>query len=257
MVEMYKRFDLSGKVAVLTGSTAGMGLAIARGLAECGGSVVVSSHRDDDTDATARLLSSEGFAAKGIKCDITERNDVESFGERASGAFGKVDVLFCLAAEKPEIGSILSQSPETLGRLLSTTVVNTHSIVQQFLPGMVAQRDGSIIVMSSIASERASPGLAGYGVTKAALNSYVRSVAAEFGEFNIRANAIAPSFVRTEFAKDIWSDKERAQMMINKVPVKRLADPDDVVGPSILLASSAGSYISGQVILIDGGRSIA
>jgi dehydrogenase/reductase SDR family member 4 len=257
MVEMYKRFELSGKVAVLTGSTAGMGLAIARGLAECGASVVVSSHRDDDTDATARLLSSEGFAAKGIKCDITNRNDVESFGERASGAFGKVDVLFCLAAEVPEIGSILSQSPETLRRLLSTTVVNTHSIVQQLLPGMVAQRDGSIIVMSSIASERASPGLAGYGVTKAALNSYVRSVAAEFGEFNIRANAIAPSFVRTEFAKDIWSDKERAQMMINKVPLKRLADPDDVVGPSILLASSAGSYISGQVILIDGGRSIA
>lgn len=254
---MYKGFDLSGKVAVLTGSTSGMGLAIARGLAQCGCSVVVSSHLQDHTDATARSLSQEGFVAKGVKCDITDREDVESFGERATGAFGRVDILFCLAAEVPPIGPILSQPPETLDRLLLTTVVNTYSIVRQLLPAMVAQRDGSIILMSSIASERASAGLAGYGVTKAALNSFIRSVAAEFGEFNVRANAIAPAFVRTEFARNIWSNEALAQKMIDRVPVKRLADPDDIVGPAILLASPAGAYISGQVILIDGGRSIA
>lgn len=254
---MYQGFDLSGKVAVLTGSTAGMGLAIARGLAACGCSVVVSSHRDDDTEAVARSLLAEGYTAKGVRCDITSREDVDSFGERVASAFGRVDILFCLAAEVPPIGSVLAQSPETLQHMLATTVVNTHAIVRQFLPTMVAQRDGSIILMSSIASERASPGLATYGVTKAALNSYVRSVAAEFGPSNIRANALAPAFVRTEFAREIWNDDKRAQKMIDRVPVKRLADPVDLVGPAILLASPAGSYISGQVILVDGGRSIA
>lgn len=253
---MYSRFNLSGKVAVLTGSTAGMGLSIARGLAECGASVVVSSHLQDETEATAKAMRAQGYSAKGIKCDITNSDDIKAFGEKAIAAFGKVDILFCLAAEPTQIRPILEQSREELSRLFTSTVANNHAIVKQFIPGMVERKDGAIIMMSIIGSERASPGLTGYGASKAAVNSYVRSIAAEFGQYNIRANAIAPSIVRTPFSEEIWGDENRNKIMTDKVPLKRLAEPEDIVGPSILLASPAGSYISGQVILIDGGRSI-
>jgi NAD(P)-dependent dehydrogenase (short-subunit alcohol dehydrogenase family) len=253
---MYKGFDLSGKVAALTGSTAGMGLAIARGLAECGASIVVSSHLREDTDRTAEVLAGEGFAVKGVKCDITDRADVTSFGERATAAFGKVDILFCVAGNQAPLGSLYDLTSEALTELLTTTVVNNHTIARQFLPEMAKRRDGSIVVMSSISSVRANPMIAGYGAAKAALNSLVRNIATEWGEFNIRANALAPSIVRTNFSESVWGDSERREFILRKIPAKRFADPEDVVGAAILLASPAGSYISGQVILLDGARSI-
>jgi NAD(P)-dependent dehydrogenase (short-subunit alcohol dehydrogenase family) len=110
--------------------------------------------------------------------------------------------------------------------------------------------------MSSIASFRANPTLGGYGAAKAALNGLVRSIAVEWGASNVRANAIAPSVVRTGFSKDLWEDPAREKAIISRIPAQRIAEPDDIVGAAILLASPAGAYISGQVLAIDGGRSI-
>jgi dehydrogenase/reductase SDR family protein 4 len=253
---MYNGFNLSGKVVALTGSTAGMGLAIAKGLAQCGASIVVSSHLQEETEETAQKLLAEGYDAKGVKCDVMNSGDVASFGKRATEAFGKVDTLFCLAAGPAPLGSLYDLTPEALSEMLTTTVVTNLALIRQFLPGMAERRDGSIVVMSSIASMRANPALSGYGAAKAALNGIVRSIATEWGAFNIRANALAPSVVRTNFSKEIWSDPEREKMMLAKIPARRIADPEDIVGAAILLASPAGSYISGQVLLIDGARSI-
>jgi NAD(P)-dependent dehydrogenase (short-subunit alcohol dehydrogenase family) len=252
---MYRGFDLSGKIAVLTGSTAGMGLAIAKGLAQCGARIVVSSHMQEDTDQAAHALVTEGYDAKGVRCDITKDDEIERFGADAIRAYGRADILFCLAAGPAPIGPITEIAPAALNAMLVSTVSSNLVLMRQFLPGMIAQRDGSIVVMSSVASIRANPILGGYGASKAALNGLVRSVAVECGGSNIRVNALAPSVVRTGFSKDIWSDPEREKAMLAKIPAKRIADAEDIVGAAILLASPAGSYISGQVLVIDGARS--
>jgi dehydrogenase/reductase SDR family protein 4 len=253
---VYQGFDLSNKVAVLTGSTAGMGLAIARGLAQCGAKVVVSSNTQEETDQGAQVLVKEGHTAKGVRWDIRSRNDIERFAEEAKRAFGRVDILFCLAAVPAPLEPVMDSDLAALDAMLLSTVSNNLALIRQFIPEMAERRDGSIVVMSSIASMRAAPLLGGYGAAKAALNGIVRSIAVEWGASNVRANAIAPSVVRTGFSKDLWSDPEREKRIISKIPAKRIAEADDIVGAAILLASPAGAYISGQVLLIDGGRSI-
>ena len=253
---MYQGFDLSNKVAVLTGSTAGMGLAIARGLAQCGAKVVVSSNTQEETDQGAQVLGKEGHTAKGVRWDIRSRNDIERFAAEAKRAFGRVDILFCLAAVPAPLGPVMDSDLVELDVMLLSTVSNNLALIRQFIPEMAERRDGSIVVMSSIASMRAAPLLGGYGAAKAALNGMVRSIAVEWGASHVRANAIAPSVVRTGFSKDLWSDPEREKRIIAKIPAKRIAEADDIVGAAILLASPAGAYISGQVLLIDGGRSI-
>jgi dehydrogenase/reductase SDR family protein 4 len=253
---MYKGFDLSGKVAVLTGSTAGMGLAIAKGLAQCGAKIVVSSNVQADTDEAAHKLVSEGYDAKGVACDIMKESDIARFGSEAIRAYGRADILFCVAAGPAPIGPITELELAALDTMLISTVSSNLALMRQFIPAMADRRDGSIVVMSSIASIRANPILGGYGAAKAALNGLVRSVAVEWGASNIRVNALAPSIVRTGFSKDVWSDPEREKMILSKIPAKRIADADEVVGAAILLASPAGSYISGQVLLIDGARSV-
>ena len=253
---MYKGFDLSNKVAVLTGSTAGMGLAIARGLAQCGAKVVVSSNTQEETNHGAQLLEKEGHYAKGVRCDILNRNDIERFSEEAKRSFGRADILFCLAAVPAPLGPVMNSDLAALDSMLLSTVSNNLALIRRFIPDMAERRDGSIVVMSSIASMRANPILGGYGAAKAALNGIVRSIAVEWGASNVRANAIAPSVVRTGFSKDLLSDPEREKIVISKIPAKRIAEADDIVGAAILLASPAGAYISGQVLVIDGGRSI-
>jgi dehydrogenase/reductase SDR family protein 4 len=252
----YKGFDLSNKVAVLTGSTGGMGLAIARGLAQCGAKVVVSSNTHEETDRGARLLAREGYDVRGVRCDILSRDDIRRFGEEAKHAFGRADILFCLAAAPAPLEPVIGCDLAVFDAMLLSTVSNNLALIGQFLPDMAERRDGSVVVMSSIPSMRGSPRLGGYGAAKAALNGIVRSIALEWGALNVRANAIAPSVVRTGFSKDLWGDPERERAIISKIPAGRIADVEDIVGAAILLASPAGSYICGQVLLVDGGRSI-
>jgi NAD(P)-dependent dehydrogenase (short-subunit alcohol dehydrogenase family) len=144
-----------------------------------------------------------------------------------------------------------------MNAMLISTVGNNLALMRQFLPGMAQRKYGSIVVMSSAGSMRANPVLGGYGAAKAALNGVIRSIAVEWGASNIRANALAPSVVRTGFSKDLWSDPDREKALLAKIPANRIADAEDMVGVAILLASPAGSYISGQVLLVDGARSVA
>jgi dehydrogenase/reductase SDR family member 4 len=253
---MYKGFDLSDKVAVLTGSTAGMGFAIAQGLAQCGAKIVISSNTQEDTDQTAHALSKEGYDVAGVRCDITDRRDIAQFGTGAKRAFGKVDILFCVAIGPVPVGPVHEADLDTLDNLLITSVSSNLALARQFLPEMAERRYGSIVMMSSIASQRASSLLGGYGAAKAALNGIVRSIAVEWGASNVRANAIAPSMVRTAFSKDFWGDPEQEKVRMARTPAGRIAEPEEVVGAAILLASPAGAYISGQVLLIDGARSV-
>jgi NAD(P)-dependent dehydrogenase (short-subunit alcohol dehydrogenase family) len=191
-----------------------------------------------------------------VRCDITDRRDIGQFGAEAKRAFGKVDILFCVAVGPVPVGPVQEIDQDALDSLLIATVSNNLALARQFLPEMAQRRDGSIVMMSSIASQHPSPILGGYGAAKAALNGIVRSIAVEWGASNIRANAIAPSFVRTAFSKDFWGDPEREKALIARTPAGRIAEAEEVVGAAILLASPAGAYISGQVLLIDGARSV-
>jgi NAD(P)-dependent dehydrogenase (short-subunit alcohol dehydrogenase family) len=154
------------------------------------------------------------------------------------------------------VGPLQEVDLDALDNLLISTVSNNLALARQFLPEMAERRYGSIVVMSSIASQRPSTILGGYGAAKAALNGIVRSIAVEWGASNVRANAIAPSFVRTAFSKDFWGDPEKEKALVARTPAGRIAEAEEVVGAAILLASPAGAYISGQVLLIDGARSV-
>jgi NAD(P)-dependent dehydrogenase (short-subunit alcohol dehydrogenase family) len=248
----YKGFDLSGRVAAITGSTSGMGLEIARGLAESGAKVVLSSNDAADTDRTSNALAREGYDVAGVPCDITNVDDAASFFDRSNAAFGAVDILMCLAAGPAPSGALASVTRTELD-LLFSVVTNNLLLVQRFLPSMAERRYGSIMFMTSIASIRSNPMLGAYGAGKAALNSLIRNIANEWGAYNVRANAIAPAMVRTAFSKSFWSDEAK---FAAKSPANRIAEPADIVGTAILLASPAGAYINGQTIVIDGGRSI-
>jgi NAD(P)-dependent dehydrogenase (short-subunit alcohol dehydrogenase family) len=191
-----------------------------------------------------------------VRCDITDRRDIVRFGTGAKRAFGKVDILFCVAVGPVPVGPLQEVDLDALDNLLISTVSNNLALARQFLPEMAERRYGSIVVMSSIASQRPSTILGGYGAAKAALNGIVRSIAVEWGASNVRANAIAPSFVRTAFSKDFWGDPEKEKALVARTPAGRIAEAEEVVGAAILLASPAGAYISGQVLLIDGARSV-
>jgi NAD(P)-dependent dehydrogenase (short-subunit alcohol dehydrogenase family) len=217
---------------------------------------VVSSNAQEDTDQAAHALSKEGFDVAGVRCDITDRRDIVRFGTGAKRAFGKVDILFCVAVGPVPVGPLQEVDLDALDNLLISTVSNNLALARQFLPEMAERRYGSIVVMSSIASQRPSTILGGYGAAKAALNGIVRSIAVEWGASNVRANAIAPSFVRTAFSKDFWGDPEKEKALVARTPAGRIAEAEEVVGAAILLASPAGAYISGQVLLIDGARSV-
>ena len=198
----------------------------------------------------------EGYDAKGVRCDILKDTEIERFGNDAIRAYGRADILFCLAAAPAPFGPLTELETSALNRTLLSAVSNNFNLMRRFLPGMAERRDGSIVVMSSIASIRASPMLGAYGTSKAALNGLVRSVAVEYGPSNIRVNALAPSVVRTGFSQDLWRDPEREKAIAARLPLKRIADPEDVVGAAILLASPAGAHISGQILLIHGARSV-
>lgn len=247
-------FDFTGKRVVVTGATSGMGLEIARGFARNGAKTIVSSFDATDVQATVGQLEAEGKVS-GAVCDLSNAESVSSFAARVTEQFGPVDVLVAHASPFTPMGPIEETTRDDLDRLFSG-VLNNFELMRSFLPLMEANGGGAIVSTSSIASVRASISLGAYGAGKAALDGFMRSIAAEWGHRNIRANSIAPSIVRTPFSSAVWGDQERSDAMAAKTALGRLADPEEVVGAVLLLASPAASYITGQTLLIDGGRSI-
>ncbi|MGV9853462.1 SDR family NAD(P)-dependent oxidoreductase [Streptomyces sp. NPDC003442] len=250
-------FDLTGHTVLITGSTAGMGLAIARGYAAFGARTIISSNEQDDVDRALALLKEDGVAAEGIVCNLWEAESAASLAQRATEQFGTVDIVIAHGGGFVTTGPIADVSREDFEKILITGFVNGWDLIRGFLPGMAEAGGGSVVVTSSIAAQEASPMLGAYGTAKAALNGLVRSIAAEWGQKNVRANAIAPAMVRTSFSQQIWDDPDQERAIVAKLPIGRLAEPEDVVGAALLLGSPAGSYITGQVLLVDGGRSIS
>jgi len=254
---MKSLFDLTDKVAVITGSTKGIGQAIAEAMARAGASVVVSSRKADKCEEVAGAIRNEGLKATAIACHIGKREDVERLVSETERQYGKIDALVCNAAVNPYYGPMSGLTDDAFTKVIDSNVRSNVWLCNLVLPGMAERRDGSVIIVSSIGGLRGSTHLGMYAISKAADFQLARNLAVEWGPKNIRVNCIAPGLVRTDFARALWENKELLNKAETTTPLRRIGEPDDIAGAAVFLASRAGAWMTGQVIVIDGGVTIA
>jgi NAD(P)-dependent dehydrogenase (short-subunit alcohol dehydrogenase family) len=251
-------FDLKGKVAIVTGSSRGIGRAIAGQLAAHGARVVISSRKADAcTTASQEINKAAGSdAAIAIPASISSKDELQRLVAETERQLGPVDILVCNAASNPYYGPMSGISDDAFRKVLENNVLANHWLIQMVLPGMKARRDGAIIIISSIGAMQGSPTIGTYNISKAADLQMARNLAVELGPDNIRVNCLCPGLIKTDFARAFWDRPASLTELENNTPLGRIGDPDDVAGAAVFLASRAGAYISGQGIVIDGGMSV-
>ena len=249
-------FDLTGKTAVVTGSTKGIGKAIARALAQHGARVVVSSRDEGRVEATRQELAGEGLTVLGLPCNVGRKPELERLIEETRRAWGQIDIVVGNAAINPHYGSFTEISDEAFAKTMATNVQSNLWLAQLVTDEMRERQDGAIIYVSSIGGTMGSDVIGAYCISKAAEFQLVRNLAVGLGPHNIRVNAIAPGLVRTDFARALWEDEDRAAERIARTPLRRLGEPGDIAGIAVYLASDAGRWTTGQSFVVDGGTSI-
>lgn len=249
-------FDLTGKTALITGSTRGIGLAIAERMAERGANVVISSRKADACDEAAAGIRERGGSVLAQAANISDKVALQALVDRTLAEWGQIDILVCNAAVNPYFGPLTGISDEAFDKIMASNVRSNLWLCGMVLPQMVARRDGAIVIVSSIAGLKGNKMLGAYGISKAADFQLARNLAVEYGPHNIRVNAIAPAIVRTDFAKRLWEDPELYAQAIKSYPLGRIGEPDDVAGAAIFLASRAGAFVTGHVLTVDGGVTI-
>jgi NAD(P)-dependent dehydrogenase (short-subunit alcohol dehydrogenase family) len=246
-------FDLSGKVALITGSSRGIGKAIAVQMAAHGARVVISSRKQESCAVVAAEITAAGGTALAHACHVGHKEELKGLVDAALAAFGRIDVLVCNAATNPHFGPTSSLTDEAFDKLLRTNLYSNLWLCNLTLPGMAARNDGAVIIVSSVSGFMGSALLGAYGISKAADMQLARNLAVEWGAHNIRVNCIAPGVIKTKFSQALWADPTRAEALARGYPLRRLGEVDDVAGVAVMLAARAGSFITGQTIVIDGG----
>ena len=247
-------FDLTGKVAIVTGATKGIGEAIAWRLAEHGAKVVISSRKMDACERVAAAINAKyPDAAIPVACNIGHKDQLQNLVDQTTAKWGKVTTLVCNAAVNPHFGSMLDIPDEAFERIMKSNILSNQWLCNMVLPQMIARRDGTITIISSIGGHHGNAVIGAYCISKAADMQLARNIALEFGEHNIRANAIAPGLVKTDFAKALWSDPKILEDSVSGSTLKRIGAPDEIAGAVVFLASAAGAFVSGQTINVDGG----
>jgi NAD(P)-dependent dehydrogenase (short-subunit alcohol dehydrogenase family) len=252
-----KLFDLEGKVAGITGTSRGIGRAIAELYAEAGARVVVSSRKLDACREVVAAIEARGGAAVAAACNISRKEECAALVARAREAFGRIDVLVCNAAVNPYYGPLAEIPDEAFDKIMASNIRSNLWLCRETLPEMAERRDGAVIVISSIAGLRGSPSIGAYAVSKAADMQLVRNLAVEWGRFNIRVNAIAPGLIKTDFARALWENPELREITLKQTPLQRLGEPEDIAGAALFLAAPAGRFVTGTTIVVDGGVTIA
>ena len=250
-------FDLRDKVAIVTGSSRGIGRAIAARLAQHGAKVVVSSRDQNAVDEAAAAIAAGGGETLGIAAHIGHKDQLEALVARTVEKWGGVDILVCNAAVNPYYGPLSGIGDEAYDRIQNSNVRSSLWLSNMVFPSMAQRGGGSAIYLSSIAGLKGSDALGAYAISKAALMQLARNLAIEWGPHGIRANCLAPGIIRTEFARALWDNPKIAEPTIATTPLRRLGEPDDVAGAAVFLASRAGAFVTGQSIVIDGGVTIA
>ena len=250
-------FDLTGKVAVVTGGSKGIGRSICENLAEAGAKVVVSSRKLPACEAVVEGIRQKGGQAIAVAANISDKAQLESLIERSRKEWGQIDILVCNAAANPYYGPLTGLPDDVFGKIMQNNILSNLWMVNLVAPEMARRKDGSIIIVSSIGGLRGTAVLGAYGISKAGDMALARNLVLEWGPHNIRVNCIAPGLVKTDFAKALWSNPETLQKAESQSPLRRIGEPDDIGGIAVMLAAKAGAFITGQVIVADGGVTIA
>jgi len=253
---MANLFDLTGKSAIVTGSSKGIGKAIAHRLAEHGANVVISSRKADVCEAVAAEIN-EAVGRKAaiiITCNIAAKEALQNLVDETNRAFGKIDILVCNAASNPYLGPMSGMNDDQFNKILQNNIVSNHWLIQMCAPQMRKRKDGAIIIVSSIGGLRGTPVIGAYNISKAADMQLARNLAVEFGADNIRVNTIAPGLIKTDFAKALWENPDILKRYTDTSCLKRIGDPDEIAGMAVFLASPAGAFATGQTYVVDGGQ---
>ncbi|MDP6353202.1 MAG: SDR family oxidoreductase [Alphaproteobacteria bacterium] len=249
-------FDLSGKVALVTGSSRGIGKAIVEAMATQGAKVVVSSRKADACQEVAEGIVAAGGEAIAVPCNISHHDQLQALVDATVAAYGGIDVLVCNAAVNPYYGP-LSEVPESAyDKIMDTNVKSNLWLCNMVIPGMAERGGGAVIIVSSVAAFKGSAILGTYGLSKAADVALARNLAVEWGHKNVRVNCLNPSIIRTDFARALWENPEIYARAVETYALGRIGEPEEVAGVAVMLAAKAGSFITGQAIVVDGGSTI-
>lgn len=251
-------FDLTGQVALVTGSTKGIGEAIVKRMAEHGAKVVVSSRKADACEKVAEEINKAHGAdtAIAIPANISHKEELEKLVNATTQKWGRIDALVCNAAVNPYFGSSADIPDEAFQKVMDVNIKSNHWLCNLVLPQMVERGKGSITIISSIGGLKGSNILGAYAISKAADMQLARNLAVEYGEKGIRVNAIAPGLIKTYFAKALWEDEKILKASTAGSALKRIGIPDEIAGAAVFLASDAGAFMTGQTMVIDGGSTI-
>jgi NAD(P)-dependent dehydrogenase (short-subunit alcohol dehydrogenase family) len=251
-------FDLKGKSAIITGSSRGIGRAIAEAMADQGARVVISSRKPGPCEEVAAGINAKhgDGTAIAIPANISNKEDLQAMVDETNKSFGKIDIVVCNAASNPYYGPMAGISDDAFTKILQNNIISNHWLIQMCAPQMRERKDGAVIIVSSIGGLRASPVIGAYNISKAADFQLARNLAAEFGPDNIRVNCIAPGLIKTDFAKALWDNPETLKRALTGTPLKRIGEPEEIAGAAVYLASKAGAYMTGQMLVVDGGATV-
>jgi NAD(P)-dependent dehydrogenase (short-subunit alcohol dehydrogenase family) len=251
-------FDLTGQVAIITGSSRGIGRAIAERMAEHGARVVISSRKLQACEEVVQAINAKHGAGRAvaIAANISSKDDLAQLVQQTEQQLGAVDVLVCNAASNPYYGPQAGITDEQFRKILDNNIVANHWLIGMVAPQMIERKSGSIIIVSSIGGLRGSPVIGAYCISKAADMQLARNLAVEFGPHNVRVNCIAPGLIKTDIARALWEDADMLKERMSTTPMRRIGEPDEIAGAAVFLASQAGSYVTGQSLVVDGGVTI-
>jgi len=249
-------FDLEGKVAFVTGSTRGIGKSIAEEMARAGAKVVVSSRKAEACEAVRAEFERQGWPVIAQPCNVSRKEELQALVDRTVATWGAIDIVVANAAANPYYGPLAQLPDDTFDKIFTNNVKSVLWLANMTLPGMAERGGGSFITIGSIGGILANTVIGAYGMSKAADHALVRNLAAEWGPKNVRVNAIAPGLIKTDFARALWEDDKRRKEREALTPLRRLGEAREIGGIAVFLASEAASFITGQVIVADGGVTI-
>jgi NAD(P)-dependent dehydrogenase (short-subunit alcohol dehydrogenase family) len=247
---------LSGKVAVITGSTRGIGKSIAQEMARAGAKVAVSSRKADACEQVRAEFEKEGYEVLAQPCNVSRKEELQALVDATRKRWGRIDIAVSNAASNPYYGPLAAIPDDAFDKIFANNVKSVLWLAGMTLPGMAELGGGSYITVGSIGGIRASTVIGAYGISKAADHHLVRNLAAEWGPKNVRVNAIAPGLIKTDFARALWEDDKRRQARESETPLRRLGEPKDIGAIAVFLSSAAAAFITGQTIVADGGVTI-
>jgi NAD(P)-dependent dehydrogenase (short-subunit alcohol dehydrogenase family) len=253
---MRELFDLTGKVALITGSSRGIGRAIAEAMGAFGAKVVVSSRKPGPCEEVRDGIVAKGGEAIVVPCNIGSKEELRHLVDETNKVYGAIDVVVCNAAVNPHFGPSQEIPDTAFDKVMATNIRSNHWLCQMTIPSMAERGGGSVIIVSSIGGLMGSQVLGTYGISKAADMQMARNLAVEWGPRNVRVNCIAPGLVRTDFARALWENPEIYANTVRTYPLRRIGEPKEIAGAAVFLASAAGSFTTGQTLVVDGGATI-